>query len=916
MGTISTGIGLVSGINSADIIDKLIQLERRPIDNIQARIDRTGQTQTAFTDLAAKLDALKTSGTALRKPSTFGNVSVTSSDEGVLKAEARPNTAEGSYSFRVARLVQSQQLATAAGFATGDDTPVGAQSVTLELGDARLKKETTLDQLNNGRGVRRGIIEIVDRTGRIAQVDLGDAVTLDDVATAINRSGAVDVSASVGKSRLVLTNNGGGGGLFRVSDLTGHAAKDLGIKASVGGDAINGTDLAKLDGDTLLSDLNDGRGVATGAGDGLSLTLRDGTKFDVSLKNARTVGEAQARFNAASGGKAYLDISGDRALKVSDNTAGSTNIFGQPNPGTGTTTVAGLNGSKSADDLRLTGSSTNGVVQGRKLVAEYGSVLTSSLFGGKGFAGGKISVQSAASPTAKTIDLTGAADVAEIVDRVAAANAGVAARLNAAGNGIDLVDTSNGGADLNVLDVGGTAAADLGWKGLHYKNKDGERVASGANLQRAWLRGETKLADLNGGAGVPLGKVKITDSKGVARTVDFGAGKVETVRDAIAKLNAAGGGFTARVNDNGDGLLIQDTGAGAAALTVEDVEGSTAKTLRLAGEAVAGKIDGSFEVKIDLKPGDSLEQVRDKINDSGFAARAEVLQSGGSEPFRLSVVGRQGGTLGAFIFDARAADGSAALATTTMSRARDAALFVGSAGSDSPLLVTGRSNHIADVIPGLTLDLQSVGDEPTTVTVSRDVASVKEQITGFVDGFNTLRQTIDDNTKFDKDTQQRGLLLGEPVVSRIERQVYGLTNKVFDSGNPKYRILADIGVRVGKGATLEFNAEKFDAAWADDPEAVTAFFTADGVGLGHLLQNRIGDLTDPVDGVLTKAEKTLTDRTTHFQDQIARLEDVVAAKRSRLERQYAGLESSLSQLQSQQNSLGSIGSFDYSGNKN
>ena len=908
MGTISTGIGLVSGINSADIIDKLIQLERQPIDNIQVRIDKTNQTQSAFADLAAKLDALKTSGTALRKPSTFGNVAVTSSDEAVLKAEALPNTAEGSYSFRVARLVQSQQLATADGFATSDKTAVGATSVTLELGDSRLKEETNLDALNNGRGVRRGIIEIVDRTGRIAQVDLGDAVTLDDVAEAINRSGAVDVSASVGSSRLVLTNNGGGTGKFRVSDLTGHASRDLGIFANVAGDAINGSDLAKLTGDTPLADLNDGRGVVTGAGDGLSLTLRDGSKFNVSLAGASTVGEAQARFNAASGGKAYLDITGDRALRVTDNTAGTKNIFGQPNPGTGTTVVAGLNGSKAADDLRLAGSSTSGTVQGGKLVAEYGSVLTSSLFGGKGFAGGKIAVQSAGSATATTIDLTGAADVAEIIDRVAAANAGVEARVNAAGNGIDLLDTSNGGADLNVTDLGGgTAAADLGWAGPHSKNADGQHVASGANLQRAWFRGDTKLADLNGGAGVPLGKVKVTDSKGVARTIDFGQGAPTTVADAIAKFNAAGVGVTAGINDNGDGLVLSDTAGGAAALKVEDVEGATAKTLRLAGTATGGKIDGSFEVKVDLAPGDSLEQVRDKINNETFAARAEVLQSGGAEPFRLSLVGRQGGALGAFVFDARAADGSAALGTTTINKARDAAVFVGSKASDAPLLVTGRSNHIADVVPGLTLDLQAVSDQPTTVTISRDVASVKEQIGAFVDGFNTLRKTIDDNSKYDDKTQQRGILLGEPVVSQIERQVYGLTNKVFDSGNPKYRILADIGVRVGAGATLEFNQDKFDKAWADDPEAVTAFFTADGTGLGHLLQNRIGDLTDPVDGVLTKAEKTLTDRTTNFQGQIARLEDVVAAKKTRLQKQYAGLETALSQLQYQQGQLGNIG---------
>ena len=43
MGRISTGVGLVSGINSKDIIDQLIALESRPKDLLQARLDGVNQ---------------------------------------------------------------------------------------------------------------------------------------------------------------------------------------------------------------------------------------------------------------------------------------------------------------------------------------------------------------------------------------------------------------------------------------------------------------------------------------------------------------------------------------------------------------------------------------------------------------------------------------------------------------------------------------------------------------------------------------------------------------------------------------------------------------------------------------------------------------------------------------------------------
>jgi flagellar capping protein FliD len=51
MGRISTGIGLVSGINSKDIIDQLMSLESRPKDLLQTRVDSTNQQRLAYTDL-------------------------------------------------------------------------------------------------------------------------------------------------------------------------------------------------------------------------------------------------------------------------------------------------------------------------------------------------------------------------------------------------------------------------------------------------------------------------------------------------------------------------------------------------------------------------------------------------------------------------------------------------------------------------------------------------------------------------------------------------------------------------------------------------------------------------------------------------------------------------------------------------
>lgn len=894
MGSITSAIGLVSGIDSGSIIEQLTQLERRPIKLLQSRITQTSQVQLIFAELTTRLNQLKSSGSELRKPSTFEKSLATSSNEDVLGATAGPNTPAGTYNFRVARLVSSQQLVTS-GFATADKTPVGEGTVTVEMGDGRLDSEPTLDDLRGGAGVRRGTIEIIDSAGRSGRVDLSDAVTLDDVVNRLNTAAGVSMSAKVEDGAIILNDLSGGTGDFKIRDVTGHAAEDLGLLQTVVGSSITGASLSGLSRQTALSTLNDGRGVATGASDGLTINLRDRTTFDVDLSLAQTLGDVVDRFNDAAGGKATMEIVGS-SLRITDTTTGP--------PGQGNaTTITGKGGSTAAAELGIASSSSTGTLDGTALAARPGSVLLSSLNGGAGLTTGTLEITNAAGTTTN-LDLTGAVDVAGLIEKINDANAGVRASLNDAGNGIDLVDTTGGSGSLVIADVAGTLAAQLGWDGTH---EDG--TALGNNLQKAWLTGRTLLTDLNAGRGISLGKVKVTDSSGATATFNFGVGQFRTVDDVLSEFNRAGSGvdIVARINDNGDGIIIEDGAGGAFGLKIEDETGGTAADLRLAGTHASGAADGSYEVSFDVSNVDSLEDLRRQINNLNLAVRAEVLNTGGgTAPFRLSVVGRESGRLGAFVFDARLGTNGDSLQTSAMGRARDAALFLGSGDTGESLLVTSGSNSVTDVIPGLTLDLKRPSHDPVTVTVERDTDSTVEEVEGMVEAFNALREMIDKNSKYNEELDKRGLLLGEPSVQKIENQLYRLVDRIYDTGNPRYRILRDVGIKIADGAKLEFDEKTFRAAWADDPQAVKAMFSTTDVGFGFQLRDIVTSFTDPTDGLLTNVVDTLKEKTAGFEEQIARIEDGVQAKRARLEKQFLDMELALSKLQFQQQQIASI----------
>ena len=102
MGRISSGVGLISGINSKDIIDQLMALEARPKDLLQTRIDGINQQKLAYTDLSTRLTSLKINSTALKKPSTFQAATATSGDEDVFTATAGNGSAVGSFQLQVA----------------------------------------------------------------------------------------------------------------------------------------------------------------------------------------------------------------------------------------------------------------------------------------------------------------------------------------------------------------------------------------------------------------------------------------------------------------------------------------------------------------------------------------------------------------------------------------------------------------------------------------------------------------------------------------------------------------------------------------------------------------------------------------------------------------------------------------------
>lgn len=825
MPSISSSVGLVSGIDSKAIIDQLMALEERPKVKLQQRIATQTSKKTAYTTLQAQVTSLRLFGTQMKKPQTFRNADVTSGDDKVVTGKAAAGAAAGSYQISVARLVSSQQT-IGKGFADTDMTRVGAGTMTLELGGGGLREPTSLDALNGGEGVRRGSFRITDRAGISADIDIGDAVTLNDVVDKINTAEGINVKATIANDALVLTDQTGRTtSKLIVADIgTSEAAGDLGIRQTATAAVVTGTKIGGLRASTKLSALNDGRGIGTNgtsAAD-LQFKLANGTLVAVDLDGAATVGDAITRINTALGARGAADLNAaGTGLKVTDTSRSYTGL-----PAGSRMTVTSLNGTTAAADLgwSATASST-GLLDGTGVASGINTTLVSSLNGGKGLTLGTIRIKDRAG-VSSDVNLAGATTVDEILTRINAATVNVNADVKSGGSGITLADKTGKLGQLVISDVTGTTAAQLGLTGT-FAADQAHAVISGSNLQRAWFTRNTSLKDLNGGKGVPDGKFTITDSTGKTRTIAVDGTKDTNVGDLIDKINV-GSGVKASINANGDGLLLTDTAGGATKLKVEESNnGSTAKSLNLLGTATATTIDGSWEKTLTVKPTDTLDDVQKSIQALGWGLSSTIVNDGSSDtPYRLSLTSTNSGRAGRVMFDS----GAVNLGERTLVEAQDAAVFVGGDAGTEPLLVRASSNEVTGAIRGVTLSLTGVSDKPVTLNVARNVDNVVAAAGAFVESFNTLVEAVKTYTKFDTETNTRGELLGDPAALSIETEIYGMLNTVGNASG-KYRIAADVGFSIGSSGTLEFNEEKFRAAFADDPDAVTTLFTRSGNAL-------------------------------------------------------------------------------------
>ncbi len=570
MGTITSSVGLASGLDISGIITKLMSLEKRPADLLQKQIDSNTSLQGLLQSLSIRLASSRLSVGALSSSNSFAKRTATASSDAV-KVDASLKTPIGSYTFSTRQLVSTSQKISS-GF-TDVGSFVGAGTISIRQGGF-VDQSARVGDLNGGQGFAAGSIRLVDSTGAATTVDLSAATTASEIIDAINASGS-QIKATVQGKKILLGDLSSGAGTAQVQEVNGgKTAASLGLaNLSRNGQIYSGTDIYTVSRDTALFSLNNGNGIRN-AGGANDFQVSNGTQtFAVNTFGLRSMGEVIDAINNAS-------TTAGAGITASINTSGQLQLAGA-----GTITVTALASSLAARDLGLEGSAAGTLVAQDRL-GSMNSVLLDTLKGG--FNTGDTPV------TAGTVTITGSGSAnidfsaARTLDDVITsinnqkATTGVSARVNKARNGVELYrsDTTTPTGSITVADVTGDLAQYLN---LNQTSTTG--TLNSGDLSPKYVNGSTKLNTYAFGGLVPKGKFSLTDGNGAKATVDLTQDSDDTVGDVIQEINSKGLGILARINDTGDGILLERT-TGTAEITVTDLEGGgTAKALGLA-EAV------------------------------------------------------------------------------------------------------------------------------------------------------------------------------------------------------------------------------------------------------------------------------------------------------------------------------------------
>ncbi|HVB06589.1 MAG TPA: flagellar filament capping protein FliD [Acidimicrobiales bacterium] len=370
--------------------------------------------------------------------------------------------------------------------------------------------------------------------------------------------------------------------------------------------------------------------------------------------------------------------------------------------------------------------------------------------------------------------------------------------------------TITGGTnDTLTLDVGGApktltlAAGSYSASGLVAAVNAAAASAGAAVTASLSENGSLQLSTDEQGSAATLGA---TGGNGLS-TLGLTSGASATGSDAVVAVDGTSTTLSA-INPGGTVTLNAPSGTiSAAVATQPGVSGA----LVSAGKAQAALVSTG---------NGSLSSLVSNLNAAGLGLTATAVQEA-SGHYRLQVTSDATGLGGAVSVDSAPLSGGSLGSLSTITAAADAAVTVGGVNGYT---LQSSTNTFTNLLQGASVTVASLGT--TTVTVAPDASGEANSVSTLVSAANQALSDISTLAGYNATTKTGGPLMGSAVVSALQQSI--LSTFATAAGTSGLGSATAVGITLTQTGTITFDQNAFEKAYAQNPSAVAALFTAGG----------------------------------------------------------------------------------------
>jgi len=292
-----------------------------------------------------------------------------------------------------------------------------------------------------------------------------------------------------------------------------------------------------------------------------------------------------------------------------------------------------------------------------------------------------------------------------------------------------------------------------------------------------------------------------------------------------------------------------------------------------------------------VAPSSSLDDIIAAVNASDSGVKAAKVSAGNGE-YRVQFSATETGVANKFTIS------GTGVPLTAVRDAQDAKATLW-AGSTAPQTITSSTNTFASLLPGVDVTVSKVSTEPVTVSIERDNEATSKVASDLVNSLNDLFKFIAANSAVTSGAggATSGMIFtGDSTARDVKQRIMDATIMPIDSKSP-----SEIGISITKDGKLEFDAEKFAKALAEDPVRVESVLTTISSRVSTVASN----MSDKYDGAITSRIKGQESVVTRLDTQVEDWDRRLSSREATLKRIYSSLEVQLSNLNSQQSYLAS-----------